>query len=162
MYLPITDGLIISNRGDYEAARMADRHYSRRTVGSPQFTGPGTDLVLRNTEGTILFVWIYHNAAGEHLQRWDKQIGYCCSLFRNESSRIASEIILEAERIVRDTWGPNRVYTYVNPRKIKRTRSPGRCFLKAGWSRASVTKYGLILLEKAADRLGLTTDHTSC
>jgi len=148
MLLPFTDGLMISNRADYEMARMADRHYSRRTIGSAQFTGPGTDLVLRNSTGSILFVWVWHNRAGKQLDRWDGQRGYYCSLFRNESERRASDIVLEAERIAVSQWGANRAYTYVDPRKIKRSRTPGRCFLKAGWRRVRDSKGGLILLEK--------------
>jgi len=146
--LNFDDRLIISNRADVEMSLMADRHYSRRTIGSAQFTGPGTDLVLRNAEATVLFVWVWHNKAGEQLQRWDKQTGYCCSLFRNESPRLASDIILEAESIAIEEWGPNRAYTYIDPAKIQRSRTPGRCFLKAGWKRIGESKGGLILLEK--------------
>ncbi len=148
MLLPLTDGLLISNRADYECARMADRHYSRRSIGSDQFTGPGTDLVLRSSTGDVLFVWIWHNANGVQLDRWDKQVGYCCSLFRNESGRLASDIILEAEQIAVTQWGPNRAYTYVDASKVRRTRTPGRCFLKAGWQSIGQSKNGLHLLEK--------------
>ena len=128
MLLPFGDHLFVSHRADPECAMLADRHYSRRTIGAAQFTGPGTDLVLRNTTGTCLFVWIWHNAGGEQLERWDRQVGYCCSLFRNESDRRASDIILEAERHALDAWGRNRAYTYVDPDKVRKTRQPGRCF----------------------------------
>jgi hypothetical protein len=146
--------LVVSHRADPELAEMADRHYSRRTIGAVCFTGPGRDLTLRNHEGTIVFVWMWHNNNGEQLQRWDKQTGYCCSIFRNESGLKASEIILEAERIVLEEWGRDRVYTYVDPAKIRKSRTPGRCFLKAGWKTSKTTSSGLLLLDKAAEYLG--------
>jgi len=153
MFLPLSDGLMPSNRGDAELAMLADRHYSRRTIGSKQFTGPGSDLVLRNAAGSVVFVWMYHNRSGEQLERWDSQTGYCCSMFRNESTRIASDIIREAESIVTATWGVNRFYTYVDPKKVDPTMFRGFpvwgwCFYKAGWSFVKTTKDGKHLLEK--------------
>lgn len=111
-------------------SQLADHHYSRRTPGARQFLYSGRKLVIRNTEGTILFGWVFPDPA----MRMDGQTGYNCAIFRNESSRRASEIILECERLAFAKWGPDRMYTYVDGAKIRRTRSPGRCFLKAGWS----------------------------
>jgi hypothetical protein len=36
----------MSNRFDRRALPLADRHYSRRKIGSPQFVPPGRCLVL--------------------------------------------------------------------------------------------------------------------
>jgi hypothetical protein len=143
MLLPFTDGLVLSHKSDRECAALADRHYSRRTIGSPQFVGPGSKLVLRDSAGTA--VWMRN-----HVERWDHQPGYCCVLFRNESSRVASSIILEAEQIAVHEWGPSRVFTYVNPRKV-RSVNPGYCFKVAGWRYVTTTTSGLHLLEKAID-----------
>jgi hypothetical protein len=79
--------------------------------------------------------------------RMDGQKGYNCAIFRNESQRRASEIILEAEAMAFDKWGPNRVYTYVDGTKIKSV-NPGYCFKKAGWRKAGMSKSGLTLLVK--------------
>jgi hypothetical protein len=152
MLLPFTDGLMVSNRADHECALMADKHYSRRTIGSAQFTGPGSDLVLRDAVGSILFVWVWHNRDGVQLDRWDHETGYCCSLFRNESPRLASEIVREAEGHAVEKWGPNRAYTYVDPSKVRPSRQPGRCFIKAGWRRTRTTSAGLIMLSKQIGR----------
>jgi hypothetical protein len=81
--------------------------------------------------------------------RMDGQTGYNCSIFRNESTRLSSEIILEAESLAERKWGSNRFYTYVDGRKIK-SRNPGFCFLKAGWRRIGYSKSGLLLLAKPA------------
>jgi len=61
----------------------------------------------------------------------DGQTGYNCAIFRNESSRRSSDIILECEEIAFERWGPNRLYTYVDPAKIKSV-NPGYCFKQAG------------------------------
>jgi hypothetical protein len=153
--LPFTDDLVVTYRFDPEMALLADDHYSRRTVGSPQFMPPGEILVIRNTEGTLIFGWLLQN------ERDDKQEGINCSIFRNTSERRSSDVILECEELARKKWGPRRMFTYINPEKIK-TRSrnverwtPGHCFIKAGWTPVRCedgTLYrstkGLILLEK--------------
>lgn len=143
MFLPLWEGLIKTTHFDWEMARLADRHYSRRTVGARQFCYSGRKLVLRNTEGTCLFVWMWPDED----KRMDNQSGYNCSIFRNESSRRSSDIILEAERTAFAKWGPNRVFTYVDGRKI-RSSNPGFCFQAAGWSKIGKSKSGLTLLAK--------------
>ena len=95
MLLKFTEGLVRTNHFDPEMAALADRHYSRRTVGARQFCYAGRKLVLRNAEATVLFVWMWPFEE----MRMDGQKGYSCSIFRNESERRSSEIILEAEAL---------------------------------------------------------------
>lgn len=143
MFLPFTDGLIRTTHFDDECRQLADRHYSRRTKGARQFCYSGRKLVLRNAEGTVLFVWMNPDPA----MRMDGQVGYNCAIFRNESERKSSEIILEAERLAVEKWGPARFYTYVNPSKIKSV-NPGYCFKQAGWRFEKVSASGQHLLVK--------------
>ena len=143
MLLPLWDGLVKTTHYDPEMAALADRHYSRRTVGARQFCYAGRKLVLRNTEGTVLFVWMWPKDE----MRMDRQTGYNCALFRNESRRLSSDVIIEAERHAFNRWGVNRCYTYVNPGKIK-SSNPGFCFKAAGWKRIGRSKSGLHLLAK--------------
>ena len=143
MILPFTDGLIKTTHFDQEMRLLADRHYSRRTVGARQFCYSGRKLVLRNSEGTVLWVWMYPDPA----MRMDHQTGYNCAIFRNESNRRSSDIILEAERMAFEKWGPNRMYTYVDPSKI-RSANPGYCYKVAGWKFAGYSKSGQHLLVK--------------
>ena len=103
----------------------------------------GRKIVIRNAEGTILFGWIYPDPS----LRMDNQTGYYCSIFRNESSRLSSEVILECECIAVEKWGPNKAYTFIDPRKIK-SCNPGFCFKKAGWKFEGVTKSGKHILAK--------------
>lgn len=81
----------------------------------------------------------------------DGQLGYNCSIFRNESSRRSSEIILEAEEWAFEKWGPSRIYTYVDPRKIT-SPNPGYCFKVAGWKFARRGRDGKHLLAKELPR----------
>ena len=107
MLLAFDSRLIRTNHFDPEMAMLADRHYSRRTPGARQFCYSGRKLVLRNAEGTVLFVWMFPDAS----LRMDKQTGYNCAIFRNESQRLSSEIILEAEMSAEQKWGPNRAWS---------------------------------------------------
>jgi hypothetical protein len=79
--------------------------------------------------------------------RMDGQAGYCCAIFRNESERRSSDIILECEAIAFDRWGPHRMFTYVRPDKI-RSVNPGYCFKQAGWKFLRKAQDGKHLLIK--------------
>lgn len=135
--------LVVTNHFDQIMRQLADRHYSRRTPGASQFCYSGRKLVLRNTEGTVLWVWMYPDPA----MRMDRQTGYNCAIFRNESVRLSSDIILEAEQHALTRWGPNRMYTYVDGSKIE-SRNPGYCYLMAGWHRHGLSRTGKHLLVK--------------
>jgi hypothetical protein len=135
--------LVKTTHFDDEMRQLADRHYSRRTVGARQFSYSGRKLVLRDAAGLVLFVWMFPDPA----LRMDSQTGYNCAIFRNESARRSSEIILEAERHAVGRWGPRRMYTYVDPGRV-RSPNPGYCFIAAGWRPAGRTKAGKRLLVK--------------
>lgn len=144
MLLDLDPGrLVKTTHMDRECALLADRHYSRRTVGARQFTYAGRKLVLRDALGLVVFAWIW--AIPEY--RMDGRDAYNCSIFRNESSRRSSDIILEAEDAAVAKWGPGPAFTYVDPDKI-RSSNPGYCFLMAGWERTGYTKSGKAILEK--------------
>jgi hypothetical protein len=131
---------------------LADLHYSRQTVGSKQFMPPGRTIVIRDNEGLLVFGWLHQQ------YRDDGQEGFNCCIFRNESNRLSSSVILECEGIARDIWGMDRAFTYINPSKLRTLKChgaefcrwpPGRCFLEAGWKLLpDKSKGGLHLLEK--------------
>lgn len=131
MRLAFSSSLIVTTPFDPEMAALADRHYSRRTIGARQFLYNGRKIVIRDALGEVLFGWMFPQA----ILRMDGQSGYNCAIFRNESRRLSSEIILECEAIAIERWGPNRMYTYVNPAKIASV-NPGYCFKQAGWTNA--------------------------
>ena len=143
MFFDFGERLIVTNHFDSEMRFLADRHYSRRNIGARQFLYSGRKLVIRNPEGTVLFGWLYP----EESMRMDGQAGYNCAIFRNESCHKSSEIILECEQMAVAKWGPNRFYTYVDPKKVK-SGNPGYCFKCAGWKKIGQSISGLHLLAK--------------
>ena len=139
--------------GDPRAAALYARHYSARksrTRDDLRFAGPGRKLVLLTPECDALFVWRDFIPA-------DGNAGLNCAVFRNESPALSSWLILMAERLAEAVFGVMRLYTYVDPRRI-RSVNPGCCFLMAGWRRSGVTGRGLLVLDKhgaEAERLGV-------
>lgn len=119
--------LFATSQYDPEMRQLADRHYSRQSQGARGFAMNGTKLILRDAEGLILWVWIRVD-----LPRWDGQTGYYNQIFRSESARLASRVILEAEQHAEARWGPGRMFTYIDPVQV-RSSNPGFCYLAAGW-----------------------------
>jgi hypothetical protein len=137
------EGLQVTDKYDAECAALADDHYSRQSPGDRQFMPPGRTIIIRNPAGTMVFGW---NWQLPH-KRKDRESGYCCSIFRNVSELRSSDVILECTQIAFRKWGPDRVFTYVDPTKI-RSANPGYCFKQAGWSFVRKTGTGLHLLAK--------------
>lgn len=109
------------------------------------FVGPGEKMVLFTPAFDAIFVW-------RKFISLDGQTGVNCAVFRNESSTLSSALIAEAEALAWRRWPGERLYTYVDPRRI-RSSNPGACFKKAGWRRCGVTKAKkLIILEKWPER----------
>jgi hypothetical protein len=142
MLLNFTNELVRVGKFDAESCQLADKHYSRQKPGTNQFMPPGKTMILRSAAGDVVFGWLWQQ------KRDDGQTGYNCSIFRNESQRLSSEIILEAERKVVIEWGANRGFTYIDPESISNKRNPGYCFKVAGWEFVKETASGLHLLEK--------------
>jgi hypothetical protein len=120
---------------------LADRHYNRRKVGSPQFVPPGRCFVLRTPGALWVTSWpfaefVKHAWAGAWVN----------SLFRRESGPLASELIREAVAATRWRWAevpPLGMITFVDADKTKHKRDPGRCYRRAGFKHVGFTKAGL-------------------
>lgn len=144
----------LSDRADPRAASIADRHYSRQKIGTPQFVPPGRCLVLLTEKADALWItsfpfaqFVRHAWAG----------AWVCSCFRNESMQLSSELIVEVVAATRwyglhmDSWNcatppePGFI-TFVNTSKVKST-NPGCCYKKAGWHHVGETKGGLVALQ---------------
>ena len=140
------------------AAHLADRHYSRRKVGSPQFMPPGQTLVLLTPDGRAVFGW-WRPDPSSGIRAMNGLDGWTCTIFRNEAPDLylSSDLILEAEEMLLDRYdcGPDGLITYIEDRKV-RSPNPGFCFKKAGWKvtgRSADDKK--TLLQKALGPLGL-------
>lgn len=133
------------NDGNVVALNLFEKHYScyKYKDGRKRklFVGPGEKVVLIGKNNDALFVW-------RKFRSMDNQEGINCSVFRNESNILSSELLNQAEIIARKKWPVERFYTYVNPFKIK-SKNPGYCFKVNGWKKCGVTKMNkLIILEK--------------
>jgi len=137
-----------SNKFDPRALALYERHYSARRYADgrkrDQFVGPGEQMVLLTVCCRGLFVWVRNT-----IERFDKQVGVNCAVFRNEGAGLSSDLIREADELAWQRWPGERHFTYVDAEKIRRKRDPGRCFLRAGWQRAGASKRGLVLLERS-------------
>lgn len=119
----------LADRYDRGGARLADRHYSRQTHGSPQFVPPGKLLVLR-AEGAVWATVMQKHVKHAWPGAWN------CTIFRNENrALLSSGLVREACAITRWKFGDTApgMITFVDPAKVRHKRDPGRCFLRAGF-----------------------------
>lgn len=141
----------LSHRFDPRALPLADRHYNRRNVGSPQFVPPGRCVVLLTESADAL--WVTSWPFARYVRHaWPG--AWVCSLFRNESEHLSSELIREAVSATRAVYGepPDLgIVTFVNADKVRRKRDPGRCYLRAGFSRIGLTAGGLVAFQLLPD-----------
>jgi hypothetical protein len=136
-----------SHRADPRAVQIADRHYNRQKIGSPQFVPPGRCLVLLTEDADALWVSSWPFAAYTK-HAWAG--AWMCTCFRNESAQLSSALITEAVAATRAHWGEAPalgMVSFVNPAKVRRKRDFGRCYRKAGWRVVGETKGGLIALQ---------------
>lgn len=150
----------VSHRADPRALPLANRHYTRQSPESPQFVQPGRCLVLLTAGADALWVtsWPY-----PELVFHGRGDAWVCTLFRNESPHLASELILEAVAATRWRYGDppgGGVLTFLDPASVRPkqdygrasqagTSRPGRCFLKAGFHEVGRTRRGLLIFHLA-------------
>jgi hypothetical protein len=145
----------VINKFDPRGVALADRHYSRRKIGSPQFMPPGQTLILMTCSEDAIFGWWRPKPGVKAMNNLD---GWTCTIFRNESPVLSSELILEAEVILAylKECGPDGLITYVWDAKLKST-NPGYCFKCAGWQRLGTSKDGRkTRLGKPWSRVGIS------
>jgi hypothetical protein len=142
-----------ATRADSIGRLIADRHYNRQAVGSPQFVPPGRCVVLVTTCRRAY--WITAWPFGEYVKHaWPG--AWLCSAFRNEGAGLSSELITEAIAATRWTWPevPDLgMITFVDPTKVRHKRDFGRCFRRAGFKPCGMTKSGLHALQILPDAM---------
>lgn len=141
----------LSHRADPRAVTVADRHYNRQKVGSPQFVPPGSCLVLLTEHATAL--WVTSWPKGEY-ERHAWPHAWVNSLFRNENPdlHLSSELITEAVAATLARYGtpPKQgMITFVDQDKTRPKRDPGRCYRRAGFREVGRTAGGLVALQLA-------------
>lgn len=144
-FVPASTSWLEARDGNPVVWALARGHYSAAKNPSPkirQCVGPGEKLVLLHRTGLAAFAWRkFRDDSGQQ--------GVNNTLFVNHGAGLSSALILEAEQIAWARWPGERLYTYVNPRKVK-SPNPGYCYLCAGWRRWGWTTGGLLVLEKEA------------
>lgn len=150
----------LSDRFDPAALPLADRHYNRRKVGSPQFVPPSSCLVLKTAErnpdtGDPWAVWVTSAPFAEFVRHaWAG--AWVNSLFRREGGPyVASDLIRWAVAHTRDRWPavPELgIVTFVDASKTAPKEVPGWCYIRAGWSHVGFTQGGLHAFQQLRDR----------
>lgn len=144
----------LSNRADPKARELADRHYNRQKIGTPQFVPPGRCLVLYASTNTGKAFWVTSFPYAEYTRHaWAG--AWVCSAFRNEGAGTASQIILEAVAATKAHFGeppPLGMITFINREKVKPTKvhgidTWGYTYKLAGFKEVGETKRGLLALQ---------------
>lgn len=143
----------LSHRADPGVVPLADRHYNRQKIGSPQFAPPGRCMVLKTPE--LDAFWITSWPFADYVKHaWAG--AWVCSAFRNEGATLSSELIREAVGCTLATYGaaPSLgMITFVDMTKVRRKRDFGRCYRRAGFIDAGFTKGGLLALQLLPDAM---------
>ncbi len=137
------------DKGDTRGRVLADRHYTRGSVGHPMWTGPGWNqcLYLEQKSGrAAVFCWwrpkwecgLVGTARKDGLRCIE------CTIFRNETRFRSSNIIRDAVACLlswehaQDQEWLDGIITSVNTAKTAGGRAadakPGKCFLAAGFT----------------------------
>lgn len=136
---------------------MADRHYNRQKIGSPQFVPPGRCLVLKigsadqlKTPETGAAFWVTSWPFAEYVKHaWAG--AWVCSAFRNEGAGTSSELIRHAVAATCEKWPeiPELgMISFIDPSKVKARPIRGRktwghSWFEAGFQHVGYTKAGL-------------------
>ena len=145
----------MSHRADPAALGLADRHYNRQKIGSPQFVPPGSCIVLLTDCGRAFWVTSYPKA--EYVKHaWAG--AWVCSAFRSEGAGKASDLIREAVAATRAFYGePPKLgmITFIDRAKVKPTMVHGEkqwgwTYRRAGFREVGETKGGLLALQLAS------------
>jgi hypothetical protein len=141
----------VSNRADPAAARLADRHYNRQKIGTPQFAPTGSCVIFLTDCARGFWItsapfaeWVKHAWAG----------AWVCSAFRSEGAGIASELIRQAVAATRAHYGEPPalgMVTFVDRKKVRPTLVRGEpvwgwTYRRAGFVEAGETKGWLLAL----------------
>lgn len=144
----------LSHRFDKEALPLADRHYNRQKIGSPQFVPPGRCTVFLAAKPAAA-LWVTSWPFAEYVKHeWAG--AWVCSCFRNEGAGLSSELILEAVAATRWRWPdvPDLgMVTFVNRAKTRPKAHPGYCYRMAGFEVCGETKGGLLALQMLPEQM---------
>lgn len=142
------------NDGNPAAFNIFQRHYTygknkqrdknKHKKNGKRMIGPGETILLLSVDEISIFAW------KKQKYSQDGQTGVNSCIFHNGHTKEdqfylqSSDMILQAEQIAWARWPGERLFTYVNPRKIK-SANPGYCYKQAGWKQIGITKARTIM-----------------
>lgn len=158
----LTGSWIEIKDGDDRARALYLKHYSARHYRDGRrrslFIGPGEKFAFMTLSCQSLWVWRKFKDDAIPLQT-----GVNNADFIHHGPEQASELIKEACELAWQRWPNERLYTYVDSRKIKSSH-PGYCYLQAGWDyqrdergKPVLTKGGLHILEIMPESINRTS-----
>lgn len=121
------------------AVELADRHYSRQTIGSSGIVPPGRRILLWHETTIGAAVWsACLNKDPVGTLRWRNTI------FRNESGTLSSTLIVAATEQTYDVWRrryrelpgvplTTEIAIELTRRRRSKRHEPGHCYRIAGW-----------------------------
>lgn len=139
---------IETDKGDPRCRSLADKHYTRQTIGHPMWCRPGWNQVLyaqqRNKRSAVYCWWRPKWESGiVGTERKDKLRAIECTIFRNATRFLSSKLILEAIsnlltwQHANDVDWPDGIITGVSSTATMGGRSvdheAGYCFREAGF-----------------------------
>lgn len=149
-----------SHRADPFAREIADRHYNRQKIGSPQFVPPGSCAVFKAETATGRAFWVTSAPFAQYVRHaWAG--AWVCSAFRNEGAGKASDMIREALAATKAALGESPalgMVTFINRkcvRPIKRRGADvwGWTWLLCGFRHVGETAGGLMALQILPDAM---------
>jgi hypothetical protein len=139
----------LAYRADPFARKIADRHYTRQSIGAAQFVPTGRCMVLTAKTETGIAYWVTSWPFAEWVKHeWGG--AWICSAFRNEGAALSSRMIREAVSATRAFFGeppPLGMVTFVDPKHVREKDDPGHCFIIAGFRPCGFTQGGLPALQ---------------
>jgi hypothetical protein len=148
----------MSHRADPMVLSLADRHYNRQKVGSPQFVPPGRCVVFLSDCCRAFWVtsWPF-----EKYVKHEWGGAWVCSAFRSEGAGVASELILQAVAATRAFYGDPPalgMVTFIDSAKVRPIRvrnkeTYGYTWLKAGFEHVGYTKSGLMAFQLKPEKM---------
>lgn len=140
--------------GDPAGLALFKNHYTYRHAGKEEvdqpliYVGPGFKMVLITPDARAVCAW----RLSKH--RADGQTGVECCIYRREDGNDAASVMLSrARHRVWQRWPGVRLFTFVDPLKVKltpRASRPtwGHCFYQDGWVFEGLTKRRLHILAR--------------
>lgn len=144
----------MSHRAAHRSRVIADRHYNRQKIGTPQFVPPGRCLVLHAESATGQAMWVTSWPFAEYVKhRWPG--AWVCSAFRNEGAGRASDLARQAIAASRAFFGEPPglgMVTFIDrskvrPIMVRGTPTWGWTWRRIGFRDAGETEGGLLALQ---------------